>query len=644
MKNKKAEGIDKIANEMVKYFPTKILETLLQLYNLYLENGNIVENWCEGLICPLYKENEKNNPDNYRGICISNALLKCLCLLLNKRLKIFCAENKLISEEQIGFREKSRTTDHIMTLKTLVNSHLTSKKGNKVFACFIDLKKAYDSIHHEALFAKLKKLSINGRYLNLIRDIYYKTKCAVKVNGKRTDFFNYSKGVRQGCPLSPILFNLYINGIVKNLKKYSTHPIQLDKNISCLLYADDLVIFSTSREGLQKSMTVTADFLNKWNLDINYDKTNCMTFSRRGGKDKHIFIIKGNQIKNVTSYKYLGITISSKNCSLTKTPVNLAIKANRAIFSLKSNLNLMKMPIQLLLKIFDTMIVPILLYGAEIWGPCGKYNFDNWDKTDVEKIHTSLLKQILGLNRSTQNIMVRAEFGRLPLIMDIHARTWQYIKYLKNKPPDTYDKAAYEQDTTLEDKCSTFKYCENSYREIISKNMKKSDDLYKISKKRVKCFFKNDYVSFWNEKLRSSTMSLTYATHKNKYEYENYLSVITIKKHRNSLAKLRMSDHNLKIHTGRQTRPKTPREARLCDLCPSDIEHEAHFLFDCKSDLKLKQDFINSVCIAYPDFAQYSHNWQKYKFIMMIQDQELLKSLGFLVNLLFKNRDSTDQI
>ena len=127
------------------------------------------------------------------------------------------------------------------------------------------------------------------------------------------------------------------------------------------------------------------------------------------------------------------------------------------------------MPPQLLLKIFDAMIVPILLYGAEIWGPGGKYNFDSWDKTDVERIHTSLLKQILGLNRSTQNIMVRPEFGRLPLIMDIHARTWQYIKYLKNKSADTYAKAAYEHDASLDDKCSTFKYCENSYREIISK-------------------------------------------------------------------------------------------------------------------------------------------------------------------------------
>ena len=140
MKNKKAEGIDKIANEMIKFFPEKILEALLELYNLYLEKGIIVENWCEGLLCPLYKENDKNNPDNYRGICISNALLKCLCLLLNNRLKTFCDELKIICEEQIGFRQKSRTTDHIFTLRTMVNKHLKSKKGNKVFACFIDLK------------------------------------------------------------------------------------------------------------------------------------------------------------------------------------------------------------------------------------------------------------------------------------------------------------------------------------------------------------------------------------------------------------------------------------------------------------------------------------------------------------------------
>ena len=75
-------------------------------FNTFLKSGKIPVEWCEGLITPIYKENEKNNPDNYRGIRISNALLKCLCLMLNNRLKKFCAKNKLIAKEQIGFREK----------------------------------------------------------------------------------------------------------------------------------------------------------------------------------------------------------------------------------------------------------------------------------------------------------------------------------------------------------------------------------------------------------------------------------------------------------------------------------------------------------------------------------------------------------
>ena len=91
------------------------------------------------------------------------------------------------------------------------------------------------------------------------------------------------------------------------------------------------------------------------------------------------------------------------------------------------------MPVKLVLfssNFFDSMIAPILLYGIEIWLPAGKFTFDSWDRTEVEQIHTSLLKQYLGLNRSVQNKMVRSEFGRLPLIIDAHTRTWNYIKYI----------------------------------------------------------------------------------------------------------------------------------------------------------------------------------------------------------------------
>ena len=188
----------------------------------------------------------------------------------------------------------------------------------------------------------MNKNNINGSYLALLKDLYAKTKCAVKINGKRTDFFNYTKGVRQGCPLSPLIFNIFINGIVKCLDKNNPHPLKLDKNISSLLYADDLVIFSSSRKGLQKSLDAASDYFSKWNLNINYDKTKCLTFNKRGDKGKHVFNIKGNPLENVKSYKYLGITISSKNCSLQCTLNDLSVKANRALFSDKTKLNLLK--------------------------------------------------------------------------------------------------------------------------------------------------------------------------------------------------------------------------------------------------------------------------------------------------------------
>ena len=120
---------------MIKYFSDKILAIILRIFNSFLETGQIIEDLCEGLIGPIFKENDKSNPDNYtpllslgylwriknnyRGICISNALLKCLCLILNNRLKKFSSKNNLIAREQIGFREKNRTTDHIFTLKLL---------------------------------------------------------------------------------------------------------------------------------------------------------------------------------------------------------------------------------------------------------------------------------------------------------------------------------------------------------------------------------------------------------------------------------------------------------------------------------------------------------------------------------------------
>ena len=138
--------------------------------------------------------------------------------------------------------------------------------------CFVDFKKAFDSVWHNGLLRKLENKGINGNFLNLIKSIYAKTKCAVKINGKVTNSFNYLKGVQQGNPLSSTLFNLFVNDIFDEIKNAS--PVSLNNYdiFNALMYADDLVLISTSRDDLQRSLDALQNYCEKWKLEINFKR------------------------------------------------------------------------------------------------------------------------------------------------------------------------------------------------------------------------------------------------------------------------------------------------------------------------------------------------------------------------------------
>ena len=166
--------------------------------------------------------------------------------MLNNRLTTYCLNHKLINREQIGFQKNNKTSDHILTLKAVVNKYVVDQKGKKLYTCFVDFQKAFDSVWHDGLFRKLENKGINGNFLKLIKNIYSKTKCAVKINNKTTHFFNYDKGVQQGNPLSPLLFNLYINDIFDILKNEGALNLDNQKTFNALMYADDLISMSST--------------------------------------------------------------------------------------------------------------------------------------------------------------------------------------------------------------------------------------------------------------------------------------------------------------------------------------------------------------------------------------------------------------
>ena len=176
------------------------------------------------------------------------------------------------------------------------------------------MRKAFDRIPRQKLFEKLRKEGIKGRFLEIVMSMHSKDKSAVKINIKMTEAFPWYTVVEQGCMLSPTIFNIYLSDLTEFLNSSSSTDILLDDSgrpISCLLYADDLVIFSRSANDLQTLLNKLESYCEKTELTVNLDKRKVMIFNNCGKSlNNYSFKYGVNKLNNVKSYKYLGMTLN----------------------------------------------------------------------------------------------------------------------------------------------------------------------------------------------------------------------------------------------------------------------------------------------------------------------------------------------
>jgi len=170
LKTGKASGIDSISNEMLKYGAKHLCQPLVSLFNTILDKGTFPSNWNTSILTPIHKSGDKSNADNYRGIAISSCLSKLFTLILNNRLQNFAERNKILDDTQFGFRKRCRTSDNVFILKSLIDKY-TNKKGGKLFVCFVDMRKAFDSVWRDGLFYKLHQCGIGGNCFNIIKSM-----------------------------------------------------------------------------------------------------------------------------------------------------------------------------------------------------------------------------------------------------------------------------------------------------------------------------------------------------------------------------------------------------------------------------------------------------------------------------------------
>lgn len=211
--NNKSPGKDGIMNELLKNSEDIVAPILLELFNKLLDTGRFPKSWCEAIIMPIYKKGPKDKPSNYRGISLLSNVAKIFTKILNSRCVKWAEANGKFYEVQAGFRKDRSTLDQIFAVQSIVEKYL-SKKGGRFYYAFIDFSTAFDSVPHKHLWFKLHRTGLHGNIINVLKSMYENLKSCVMTDGGLTEMFEIIRGTRQGCMLSPFLFNMYLNELV----------------------------------------------------------------------------------------------------------------------------------------------------------------------------------------------------------------------------------------------------------------------------------------------------------------------------------------------------------------------------------------------------------------------------------------------
>lgn len=399
--DEKAPGYDSITSEELKAAGTKGIDILHRLCCKIWQDEEFPNDWGKSIINPIYKKKDKLDCGNYRGISLLSHAGKVFAIVLQQR--ILGRTEEILSEAQAGFRPGRSTVDQLFTLRQIIERHL--EKNQEIYCCYIDFEKAFDSVSQEGLWKAMKFFGYPAKYITLLQALYNKSKSAVRVNGELTDWFRTTVGVRQGCILSPQLFNILLELVMLYATHDSTYGVMVSGHrINNLRFADDIALIAASENSLQLLVDSVNDVSRNYGLKINIKKTEVQVISRH----PHPVNININNTKlaQVEKFVYLGGTITQSG-SCTEDVQHRIGKALGAFQALNKIWESKDIRCATKIELYKVMIVSILLYGAETW---------TLRKTDESKLHTfemNCLRKILGVTRldRIRNVDIRERVG-----------------------------------------------------------------------------------------------------------------------------------------------------------------------------------------------------------------------------------------
>lgn len=611
-----------VSSRMLEFCSHHVIPVITKLSNICLKVEKIPDLWKYGEICPLVKPSA--NPHdalNFRGITLLSLLGKWMDKALSFRLRKWMDTNGKLSKLQAGFRSNHSTTDWIWTLNEVLDH--CRENNLPLYAAFVDVKKAFDTVWLTGLWYKMIQLGIDGKLLRIYQDWYTNRVSTVKVQGeKSSNSFSSTQGVAQGGISSPTFYAIFVDDLSKELEAQGLGFQLGELVLAILLYADDMILLARSPEELQRMLDILQEFSTKWHFDVNTAKTKVMTFNTQFRRHQWTFL--GQPLEEVESFPYLGVTISRS--SMPRLKWNLAMEkliargrnvtnsVFRSCFADHPEWN-----VGMASNLFLTYVNSSVMTGAEVLDPA-----PTWlEKLDV--IQRKAGRHFMRVQRSANNCSVYGVLGWLPISHQFDQRKLTYLGKIHQLPPDHLVSQVFQE--RYGTMVPAGSWLDRTHKLLNAHSVQpglESLTPYNMWKHYVRTIIIQDYTrQYWLLSKNSPKTQRLNRTHPCPNAIKHLLNGPN---KAGTLIKLKLLIGVNPLEIDRLRRFGIPREERFCSLCNLEVGDETHFVTTCPTLLQERTEMLSSILTTFNSLNCLS---QKSEFLQMSREHQCDTLLGF---------------
>ncbi|KAK3535381.1 hypothetical protein QTP70_011277 [Hemibagrus guttatus] len=420
----KAPGVDEIRPEYLKSLDVVGLSWLTCLCNIAWRSGTVPLDWATGVVVPLFKKGDRRVCSNYRGITLLSLPGKVYSRVLERRVQPLVEPQ--IQEEQCSFRPSRGTLDQLYTLHRVLEG--SWEFAQPVHMCFVDLEKAFDRVPRGILWEVLWEYGVHGPLLRAVWSLYNRSRSLVRIASCKSGPFPVHVGLRQGCPLSPVLFIVFMDRMSR--RSQGLEGVRFgDHRISSLIFADDVVLLASSGLDLQHALGRFAAECEAAGMRVSTSKSEAMVLDRK--KVACTLQVGGEVLPQVEEFKYLGVLFTSEG--RMDREIDRRIGAAAAVMRSMYRSVVLKKELsqKAKLSIYQSIYAPTLTYGHELWVMTERV------RSRIQAAEMSFLRRVAGssLRDRVRSSVTREELGVEPLLLHIERGQLRWLGHLFRMPP-----------------------------------------------------------------------------------------------------------------------------------------------------------------------------------------------------------------